>query len=347
MKRPSLVLAAALAAFLAAAAEAQDPLARAKDLYASAEYESALAALGEARQAPGLDRGTVLAIEQYRALCLLATRRRAEAEQAIEAVLDLDPFYLPGEEDAAPWVRAAFREVRQRVLPGTLQELYGRGKQAFERKDYAESEADFRQVLRVLQDPDLSLDEGARADMRLVVQGFLDLAAAARTVAAPPPAPAAPEASGRTTAPAGEPPVATATPSSAQPPATEPQETAGALPPVPPPQAEPPSPSPAAPPGPAGPIFDSTAADVVPPLPLRQSVTIPEQARPAGAASGLVEVVIARDGSIESAEVRQSFGGVLDQVVLQAVQAWRYRPAHRAGVPVRYRRLVRIVLPAR
>ena len=60
-------------------------------------------------------------IEQYRALCLLALKRQPEAEQAIEALVAVDPFYRPGEADAAPWVRASFSDVRRRLLPQMAQ----------------------------------------------------------------------------------------------------------------------------------------------------------------------------------------------------------------------------------
>jgi len=334
MRQKTLAQLAVILLCAGAPALAQDPLSAAKDLYASAEYEKALAALDEARKTPNLQPATLLAIEQYRALCHLAVGQKAEAERAIEAVLDLDPFYLPGDDDAAPWVREAFREVRRRVLPATLQQRYGRAKQAFERKEYGAADAAFNQVLRILDDRDLTLDEGAVADMRLVVQGFLDLSKAARALPPPPPVPAlaaapgpqtpqaAPQTSGQRAAPAGSTGAAAA-----------PSGTSGARP------------SSAA--EDTGPIYDSTASDVVPPLPLRQSVTIPQGARPPEVTEGVVEIVIDRSGDIESVAVRQSFGVALDGLVLQSVRAWRYRPGLREGSPVRYRRLVRIVLPSR
>jgi tetratricopeptide (TPR) repeat protein len=327
MRHRTLALIAAALLLAAAPALAQDPLAEAKDLYASAEYEKALGALDEARKAPGLAPPVLLAIEQYRALCLLAVGQKGEAERAIEAVLDLDPFYTPGEDDAAPWVRQAFREVRRRVLPATLQQRYGRGKQAFERKEYVAADAAFGQVLRILDDPDLSLDQGATSDMRLVVHAFLDLSKAAREQ--PPPAPVP----GLAAAPAPPSPQASPKPESPPPATPAPAATTG---------------NPASsPPAAGGIVYDSTASTVLPPLPLRQSVTIPEQARPLEEIEGVVEIVIGRSGTIESATVRQSFGAALDGLVLQSVKAWRYRPGILNGSPVRYRRLVRIVLPSR
>ena len=64
----------------------QDPLASARDLYAAAKYEEALTILNGVRGAGfhGSDRPR---IEEYRALCLLALGRGAEAELAIEALV--------------------------------------------------------------------------------------------------------------------------------------------------------------------------------------------------------------------------------------------------------------------
>ena len=56
-------------------------------------------------------------IEQYRSLCLLALGRGSEAESAIAAVVTADPAYLPGDAEASPRVRAAFSDVRRRLLP--------------------------------------------------------------------------------------------------------------------------------------------------------------------------------------------------------------------------------------
>ncbi|RPJ56768.1 MAG: hypothetical protein EHM24_22765 [Acidobacteria bacterium] len=303
------------------AVRAQDPLAAAKDLYAAAQYEEALKALDALAASPPSP-GIVLAVQQQRALCLLALSRKAEAERAIEAVLDIDPFYEPSEDDAAPWVRTAFREVRQRVLPGALQQLYGRAKQAFDRKAWPEASSGFSDVLKLLDDKDLTLDKGAQADMRMVVQGFLDLAKAAAEMsppAAPPRAPAQePPAGGK---PAG---------------ASEPEAAAAAAPAKP------------ATPEDQSRVYDATATDVVPPLPLRQSLPIAEAQRPIGASKeGTVEIVIAANGTVESSSIRQSLGIAYDAIVLQATANWRYRAAMKGGKPVRYRRLVRIVIPGR
>ena len=77
------------------------------------------------------------AIEQYRAFCLLALGRPADAEQAIEAVVAAEPSFQPGESDASPRIRSAFTSVRRRMLPSIIQQKYAQAKAAFDRKDFA------------------------------------------------------------------------------------------------------------------------------------------------------------------------------------------------------------------
>ena len=95
----------------------RDVVGPARDLYASARYDEALAALNELRPD---DAANAVAdrksIEQYRSLCLLALGRGTEAESAIAAVVTADPSYQPGEVEASPRVRAAFSDVRRRLL---------------------------------------------------------------------------------------------------------------------------------------------------------------------------------------------------------------------------------------
>ena len=186
-----------LTAMLAASAAhaAQDSLTGARELYASAEYEQALAALNRLR-ATGVASQDVPAVEQYRALCLLALGRADEAEDAIAAVVSAAPSYTPAGSDVSPRVRTAFSEVRRRVLPNIIQQKYGEAKAAYDRKAYAAASEGFDAVLKTLADPDVAplATQPPLADLRTLAQGFLDLsetAVAAIAAAAPPPAPAA------------------------------------------------------------------------------------------------------------------------------------------------------------
>ncbi len=109
----------------------------------------------------------------------------AEAEAAIAVVVASDPMYQPTETEASPRVRTAFSEVRQRQLPDIARTRYASAKSAFDRKDYQSAEQQFRELLRLIDDPDMG---GRLGDLRLLVNGFVDLS----TAAAAPPRPSRP-----------------------------------------------------------------------------------------------------------------------------------------------------------
>jgi tetratricopeptide (TPR) repeat protein len=182
------VLAILLATTLLAPAE--DSLAAARDLYASAAYEDALAVLSRLPQS-NQPLEVTRAVEQYRALCLLALGRTAEAEHAIEAVIAGDPAFRPA-ADVSPRVRATFGDVRRRMLPAIIQQTYAAAKSAFDRKEFSAAASGFTQMLVMMTDPDV---EAAAArpplsDLRTLASGFRELAAAAAAPPPPPPAPA-------------------------------------------------------------------------------------------------------------------------------------------------------------
>jgi tetratricopeptide (TPR) repeat protein len=165
-------------------------LATARDLYASARYEEALALLNGPGVSQLTEPGEVRTREQYRSLCLLALGRTDEAETAIAAVVTTDPFYRPGEAEASPRVRSTFAEVRERLLPGLATERYAAAKAAYDRKAHAEAERQFRELLRLLDDPQM---RGRLGDLRTLTAGFIELAAAAAAPPPPPPVRVTPE----------------------------------------------------------------------------------------------------------------------------------------------------------
>src|SRR5258708_20854082 len=93
----ALVAGSILAATQARAQDAD--LSKARDLYASAAYDDALTMLNRLRSAEH-PANQSRAIEQYRAFCLLALGRPADAEQAIDAVVPAEPSHPPGASDA-------------------------------------------------------------------------------------------------------------------------------------------------------------------------------------------------------------------------------------------------------
>jgi hypothetical protein len=186
MSRSMFGVAAALLMMTATTGAEQDSIAAARDLYASAAYEDALAVLNKLPSA-GRPVEEARAIEQYRAFCLLALGRTAEAEHAIETVVAAEPTYRPA-NDFSPRVRNAFADVRRRVLPSIIQQKYAQAKAAFDRKDFAAAATGFDQTLETMNDPDVAsvVSQPPLADLRTLALGFKDLAT---TAAAPPPPP--------------------------------------------------------------------------------------------------------------------------------------------------------------
>jgi len=182
-----VVIALAIAALVSIPMRAADSLTEARDLYAAAEYEDALALLNKIQ--PGdHEPDERRAIEQYRAYCLLALGRSADAEQAIASVVAAMPLYKPSGAEVSPRIRTAFTDVRRRMLPAIIQQKYAAAKVAFDRKNFPVAAAVFSEVIDAMADPDVA--EAAKqpplADLRVLAIGFRDLSVSA---AAPPPVP--------------------------------------------------------------------------------------------------------------------------------------------------------------
>ena len=80
-------------------------------------------------------------------------------------------------------------------------------------------------------------------------------------------------------------------------------------------------------------------------MPERTEVRIPDSLKrslPTG--DVVVELIVSATGTVESVTVRQSPDPVFGALVARAVMDWRYRPASRAGKPVRYRLMTKVVV---
>jgi hypothetical protein len=280
---------------------AANTLAAARDLYAAAAYDEALTilnTLSEGTHGPDEER----AIQQYRAFCLLALGRTADAEQAIAAVVAVQPRYQPGEAEVSPRVRTTFAEVRRRVLPTVIQQQYAIAKSSYDRKNWSEAAERFNYVLEVMNDPEVRsvAAQPPLSDLRVLATGFRDLAV---TAATPPPAPPKPEPP--PPAPAPEP-VAPAVPMA---PRIYNVGDRGIVPPV-------------------------TVRQVLPPFP--STAAVPKQAQ------GVIEVVIDETGAVEQALIRVPLNAAYDRQALIAAKAWLYQPATLNGKPVKFRKAVQI-----
>lgn len=167
----------------------QDALVHAKDLYTSAAYDEALAALSAYQPSPD----HAIEADEYRAFCLLALGRNADASEIIERIVTADPSFLPAENQASPRLQEAFHDVRQRVLPAIVRSAYADAKTSFDRKDFKTAARQFDRVLTLLKDPTAAASSDL-TDFRTLSNGFLDLMNTASADTSPPPAVGAPTA---------------------------------------------------------------------------------------------------------------------------------------------------------
>jgi tetratricopeptide (TPR) repeat protein len=303
MTRLAVVLSVGLlgAASLAAG---QETLASARQLYGSAAYDEALSVLERLKSAPRAA-SDALAVDQYRAFCLMALGRQTDALRAIEAVVLADPTFVPNESDVAPRVVNAFRDARRRLLPIIAQQRYVEAKTAYDRKEYAAALTGFEATMRLVEAPDLAeaATQPPLSDIRTLATGFRELA---RAAAAPPPAPA----------------------------------------PKPQPAAVPVAPAP--PPPPPKAFYTTEDAGIVPPVVVTQRVprwpaNLPVAFGPKGR-QAVLEVVINEQGAVEAAVIRRSAGGVYDDLLRSEAKTWRYKPATKDNVPVKYMKLIQVTL---
>jgi tetratricopeptide (TPR) repeat protein len=308
MRRSSSILVLAITFGASAAAGAQT-VEQARDLYAEASYTEALSVLTKLESATR-DSAPLRDIHQYRALCLLALGRQREAEEAIDRLVVADPTYSPDEVEAPPQIRTMFRAVRQRRLPLLVWETYTAAKQSFDRNDAAAAGQGFRAVLTLLQVPEAvaGLGSEAAADLRTLATSFHDLLLT-RTPRAPPEA---------------ERPTPDATAALLQELAPVPQLPALTT------------------------IFDGAQTDVMAPVAIRQDFpSFPLNIWGGAPTRGLLEIVVDERGLVESAVLRRRMHPYYDNSLMAQTRNWRYNPAMRNGTPVKYRKLIEVIVAPR
>jgi tetratricopeptide (TPR) repeat protein len=169
----------------------QEALARAKALYASAEFEAALQLFQTLRGAE-----TSPEAESYQAYCLVALGRKSEARQVIEKLVQTDPLFHPPDGQLSPHLRAFFDETRKPLLQKVARQSFNGAKTDFDHQDMPHAISAFERVIAMLDeigpnDPDV-------ADLRALSVAFRDFARVGRPeMVIPNPNPAA--------APAGTP----------------------------------------------------------------------------------------------------------------------------------------------
>jgi hypothetical protein len=290
---------------------AQESIAAARQLYASAEYKDALTMLDgllKSNPAPQ-DRQ---AIDLYRTFCLAALGGVNEATTAVDEMIKRDPLYHPNLDEVPPRLRTLFKDARQRLLPGIIQQRYVAAKAAFERNDLRTATEGFTLVLIALSDPDIGAAAGQAplADLKTLATGFNDLAI--RNLA-PPPTPQVASAPAETPAPIVPPPAAPAAAAAA---------SASLRAPA---------------------IYTKDEPDIIEPTAVRQSLP-PYPGRVTMAKSGVLEIVIDETGSVEFAAMVQPIDPSYNRLVIAAAKTWTYRPARRDGTPVKFRKRIQVAI---
>ena len=300
----SILIATMICVGVPAFAGAQDQLSAARDLYASASYEDALNLFSRVHEenatGPVADKA-----DEYRAFCLFALGRTAEANAVAERLISANPL-LNVESDASPRIVAMFTDARKRLLPGLIRDQYRTARASMDKKDYAGAEPQLVKVRTLLDEAaTVNVADETLADLGVLVDGFLDLARSASAAArAKETAPvttnvAAPAASGA---------AAIVRPAIFD--STAPDVTAPVV-----------------------------VRQVIPPLPKELFPMVELNGR-----SGILEIVVNEKGAVEQAVMREPTIAAYDALVLSATRGWKYQPAMKSGTPVKYVRVISIHL---
>jgi TonB family protein len=288
MRTLATLLALIGAASLAAAQD--DPLKTARDLYASAAYVEALAELTRVGSA-GSPPATTRDADAYRAFCLVALGRDGEARAVAESLVRKDPtLSIDQFPDASPRIATMFVAVRRSVLPQLIRDEY-RDARTRAAESAPDAEARLRKVRQLLDTAEhIGAWDETLADVRLIVDGFLDLAHAAEPR----------DAAGETIPAAAvreAPAAAVAVPSSAK---------AGVVAPI---------------------AVFQPQPNISPAL-----LSVVRQLR----RSSTIDIVINEHGTVDEVTVKQPVTPVYDKLVVAAAKTWRYKPALKDGVPIKF-----------
>jgi hypothetical protein len=193
-------------------------------------------------------------------------------------------------------------------MPKVVDQLYASAKLTFDRKEYELAATQFSDLLTFLDDGD-TRELPSLKEFRTLATGFRDLSQVALTTASKP-------------APAPEP-VAQAVPAG---------QPAAAF--------NVPTPSPI-----TG-ASQAASGTLEPPVVIRQQMPLWLGMRdflPRGN-RGTLRVIIDERGNVEEARIIESLHMVYDALLLSATRTWKYEPAKLDGKPVRYVKMIEVVL---
>jgi hypothetical protein len=114
------------------------------------------------------------------------------------------------------------------------------------------------------------------------------------------------------------------------------------------------SPSPSVPAASSAPVarpqrafYSADDAGVTAPIAIKQDLPPWPQSIPKPTQRGqrtVLDIVIAENGTVASVVVRESIAPWYDEMLIKEAKLWSYKPATKDGTPVRYRKLMQIVV---
>ena len=307
-----LMIAVALAASAAPARAQDNTLSAAKELYASAAYEDALTTLGRIDGAAAPD--VARQVDEYRAFCLFALGRRQEAESAAESVIRRQPLATLDSADTSPRLERMFSDVRKRLLPSLIREQFRNARLEIDGKNFGVAERPLTDARLLIAEAErLGVKDDGLGDLSTLVDGFLQLI---KSSAEQRPAPKAEEAVTASAAAAPAPPTtANLAPAS-------PARSASAAPAA------------------APTVYSIADEGVSPPVTIEQRVpAMPAELYTIARSmkkTGMLDVVIDETGKVVDATIRRSLNPTFDALMLRTASRWKYEPALKGGVPVRF-----------
>ncbi|HMF96638.1 MAG TPA: energy transducer TonB [Vicinamibacterales bacterium] len=304
-----------------ASLRAQDTLSTAKDLYASAAYEDALATLGRLDGATSAD--VSRQIDEYRAFCLFALGRTDEAESVAEALVRRQPLATLDTADTSPRLERMFSDVRKRLLPSLIREQFRTARSEIDRKNFSTAEPPLTEArLMIAEAQRLGVKDDGLGDLSVLVEGFLQLIRSSAELRPAPKVEAL--ATAAVTATAALPPVAAPPPAVPAAPARSASAAAS-----------------------AAAVYTIADEGVSPPITIDQRVpamdpqlqTIARSTKK----SGMFDIVIDESGRVVETTVRRSLNASFDSLVVRTATRWRYQPARKDGVPVKFVKTIVLV----
>ena len=314
------------------AVHAQDPLGAAKDLYASAAYEDALSTLSRI-DAESTTPDVARQADEYRAFCLYALGRTREAESLAETIVRKHPLARLDAVDASPRLETMFTDVRRRLLPSLIREQFRSARTAIDQKNFAVAEPQLKDARLMIADADkLGVKDDGLGDLGVLVDGFLGLIqSSAEARAAAQQAAAVPAAEGR--------PASAISRASSTGPGPQPRA---------PQSVDAPAPSAAeARVADAGRPYTIVDEGVTPPVTIDQRMpAMPVQLLSIVRAThgrGMLDVLIDETGRVVDVTLRQTLNPAFDPLVMRSARDWKYQPAMKDGVPVRFVKTIVLV----